>query len=184
MACVSLSTGHSGEMRSSSILLPVMRLTARLSSLSLLALLSFPPCLPQCCLSIFGLPALFPLVFVLSGSTTDTAASTSTSPCARRAICASCRGTINKSLKVSSKSVSVLNTEHLLLLYIYYYLFIYLSNFLLQSRFAQRRGYHRPQMDFYSQISAQLNTWVTKTTIPVINPGERTWHLTRCCWAT
>lgn len=139
--------------------------------------LSFPTCLPERCLSIFGLPALFPLVFVLSGSTTDTAASTSTSPCASRAICASSRGTINKSLKVSSKSFAALNTGQKAAMVSFW-------NFLLWSGFAQSQGYHRLPADCGSQTSAKLHTRVTNTTTPVTNPGEGMWHLTRWFWAT
>lgn len=139
MACVALTASHAGEKRSSSVLLPVMRLTTRLSSLSLLTPLSFPPCLPEHCLSILGLPALFPLAFVLSGSTTDTAASTSTSPCASRAICACSRGTINKLLKVSSKSVAALQTEN----WKKKVANLFFGTFSSEGGFTQSQGYHR-----------------------------------------
>lgn len=129
---------HRGEKHSSSALLPVLRLTTRPSSLSLLTPLSFPPCLPEHCLSIFGLPALSPFAFVLSGSTTDTAASTSTSPCASWAICAYSRGTINKLLKVSSKSVAASQNENWGKKSLIFFFF-----FSYEGGFTQSQSYHR-----------------------------------------
>lgn len=66
MASVALAASHSGEMRSPSVLLPVMRLTARLSSLSLLARCpSLPASLSAVCQSsafrLFFLSSLYSL---------------------------------------------------------------------------------------------------------------------------
>lgn len=127
--------------------------------------LSFPTCLPERCLSIFGLPALFPLVFILSGSTTDTAASTSTSPCASRAICASSRGTINKSLKVSSKPVAAVNTQQKAAMVS----FLELS---VMIRLRTKPGLPQTTSRLWQSTSAKLHTRVTNTTTPVTNPGE------------